>query len=343
MILRDTHWNPEVVPWMTLTETDLAVMAEELVSFHGQFQGCYGRQEHHRLGLAYLSGLMSKLEAKSAEPIALEFLGAAGVRPLQRFMKNDRWDQEAMKSQHQVLLSQLLADPEGMTTVDSSEFAKKGQESVGVARQYCGALGKVENCQSGVFVGYTSQHGYGLLTGRLYLPEVWFSKEYEQRRKDNWVPKDLIFQTKIAIAQALIQEVTQTQLFPSRWIGFDSTFGSDLLFLESLPKEINYFASVRSNTQVFLKKPSVGVPEYSGRGPRPKKRRWLPNQPGPQTVADIARRPRLRWKKVVMAEGAKGPIVAEVARLRVYPARDGLPTAYSLWLFLRRNLDGQIK
>ncbi len=343
MILRDTPFDPDIVPWMKLTETDIAMMAEELVRFHEQFQGCYGRKEHQRKGLTYLSGLMSKLEAKSAEPIALEFLGAGGVRPLQRFMKNDHWDHEAMKSLHQVMVSKLLTDPEGMITVDSSEFVKKGKESVGVARQYCGALGKVENCQSGVFVGYTSQNGYGLLTGRLYLPEVWFSKDYEQRRKDNWVPGDLVFQTKIEIAQDLIQEVTQTQLFPSRWIGFDSTFGSDLHFLESLPKEYTYFAAIRSNTRVFLKKPPSEIPAYSGRGPRPKKRRLLPDQLGPQTVADIARRPHLRWKRVVLTEGAKGPILAEVTCLRVYPSRDGLPLSYPLWLFLRRNLDGQIK
>lgn len=343
MILRDTHWNPDLVPWMTLTETDLKTMAEELVSFHELFHNCYGRKEHHRLGLTYLSGLMSKLEAKSAEPVALEFLGTGGVRPLQRFMKNDLWDHEAMKSQHQQSLSQLLADPEGMITVDSSEFVKKGKESVGVARQYCGALGKVENCQSGVFVGYTSKKGYGLLTNRLFLPEIWFSKEYAKRRKDNWVPENLTFETKIDIAYDLIQEVAQTQLFPARWIGFDATFGSDLPFLESLPKEYTYFASIRSNTQVFFKKPSVGIPPYSGRGPRPKKQRLLPNQPGPQTVAEIARRPRLRWKRVVLAEGAKGPIVAEVVRLRVYPSRKGLPASYPLWLFLRRSPDGQIK
>jgi SRSO17 transposase len=342
MILRDPHWNPDIVPEMTLTETDLALMAEELVRFHEQFHGCYGRKEHHSKGLAYLSGLMSKLEAKSAEPIALEFLGTESVRSLQRFMKNDHWDHQAMKSQHQQSLASLLADPQGMITVDSSEFPKKGKESVGVARQYCGALGKVENCQSGVFVGYTSKQGYGLLTSRLYLPEIWFSKEYKKRRKDNWVPEDLVFKTKIQIAYALIQEVTQTRLFPARWIGFDATFGSDLPFLESLPKEYIYFASIRSNTQVFLKKSAVEVPAYSGRGPRPKKPRLQPNQPGPQTVADIARS-RKRWQKVVLAEGAKGPIVAEVARLRVYPSRKGLPTAYPLWLFLRRSPDGQIK
>jgi SRSO17 transposase len=342
MILRSTHWHPDLVPWMNLTESDLEIMAEELVRFHEQFHSCYGRKEHHRKGLTYLSGLMSKLEAKSVEPVALKFLGAGGVRPLQRFMKNDLWDHEAMKSQHQQSLAPLLSDPEAMITVDSSEFVKKGKESVGVARQYCGALGKVENCQSGVFVGYSSKKGYGLLTSRLYLPEVWFSKAYEKRRKDNWVPEDLPFQTKIDLAYELIQEVAQTQLFPARWIGFDATFGSDLSFLESLPKAYTYFASIRSSTQVFLKKPVVEVPPYSGRGPRPKKQRLRPNQPGPQTVADIARRHK-RWQKVVLAEGAKGPILAEVARLRVYPSRKGLPTAYSLWLFLRRSPDGQIK
>jgi SRSO17 transposase len=343
MILRDAPFDPEIVPWMTLTESDLEKMAEELVRFHEQFQGCYGRKEHDGKGLTYLSGLMSKLEAKSAEPVALEFLGANGVRPLQRFMKNDLWDHEAMKSQHLSLLSPLLADPQALLTVDSSEFVKKGKESVGVARQYCGALGKLENCQSGVFVGYTSPNGYGLLTSRLYLPEIWFSKEYENRRKDNWVPEDLVFQTKIEIVQDLIQEIHQTALFPAYWIGFDTTFGSDLHFLESLPKAYTYFASVRSNTPVFLKKPSTEIPVYSGRGPRPKKRRLLFHQPGPQTVAELARRPRLRWKKVVLAEGAKGPILAEVARLRVYPSRGGLPSSYSVWLFLRRSPDGQIK
>ena len=92
MILRQAHWNPELVPCMTLTEKDVKRMAEELVKFHQRFHDCFGRIEHQRLGLAYISGLMSNLEAKSAEPMALEFLGEDGVRPLQRFMKECRWD-----------------------------------------------------------------------------------------------------------------------------------------------------------------------------------------------------------------------------------------------------------
>jgi SRSO17 transposase len=343
MILNHAHWNPELVPWVTLTEKDVQRMAEELVKFHQQFHDCFGRIEHQRLGLAYLSGLMSNMKAKSAEPVALEFLGEDGVRSLQRFMKECRWDHETMELKNQILLSPLIADPQGMINVDSCEFIKKGKESVGVARQYCGAIGKVENCQSGVFVGYSSEKGYALLTGRLYLPEIWFSLQYAQRRKENWVPKDLTFQTKLQIALELIDQVVQTKLFPGRWIGCDATFGSDIHFLQSLPKDYYYFADVRSDTQVFIKKPRVALPAYSGRGPRPKRLQLVPGQPQPKTVAEIARLARRQWKSVTLAEGAKGPIVAKVIRLRVYPSRNGLPQDASVWLFIRKTADGKMK
>jgi len=162
--------------------------------------------------------------------------------------------------------------------------------------------------------------GYGLLAGRLYLPEIWFSPEYAKRRKANWVPEDLTFQTKLQIALELIQRVVQNQAFSGRWIGCDATFGSDIHFLESLPKDYYYFADVRSHTQVFLKKPRVQLPSYAGRGRRPKRLHLSPNQPQPQTVADIARSRKCCWQSVILAEGAKGPIVAQVARLLVYPS-----------------------
>ena len=343
MILRHANWHPELVPWMTLTEQDVQTMAEELVKFHEQFHSCYGRIEHHRLGLAYISGLISNKEAKSVEPIALDFLGKGGVRPLQRFMKTCRWDHQEMELKNQISLSKTISDPGGMFTVDSCENAKKGKESVGVARQYCGSMGKVENCQSGVFVGYSSKKGYGLLTSQLYMPEVWFSPEYEKRRKDNLVPEYLSFKTKPQIALELIKKMADCNLFSARWIGCDATFGSDIHFLESLPKEYFYFADVRANTQVFLKKPQTELPPYKGRGRRPKKVKLLPGQPFPRSVADIARSAKFRWKPAVLAEGAKGPIIAKVARLRVYPSRGGLPRGYSVWLFMRKDPDGRLK
>lgn len=343
MILRHADWNPEIAPWMELTESDVKIMADELVRFHEEFHSCFGRSEHQRLGMAYLSGLLSTSQAKSVEPIALEFLDPGSVRSLQRFLKTYRWDQEAMEAKHQSMLSNWIASPEGMINVDSSEFLKKGKESVGVARQYCGSVGKVENCQSGIFVGYSSEKGYGLLTSQLYMPESWFSEEQEKRRKENLVPDDLEFQTKPEIALHRIRQIVQTGLFPAKWIGCDATFGSDSTFLQSLPEDLYYFAQVRSNIKVFLEKPKVGIPPYQGKGPRPKIPKVFPGQPQAQMVSDIVQSQNLSWTPVVLAEGAKGPILAEISRLRVYLSRHGLPEEDSLWLFFRRTTDGQIK
>ena len=110
MILNQAHWNPELVPWVTLTEKDVKRMAEALVQFHEQFHDCFGRIEQQRLGLAYLSGLMSNLPAKSAEPMVLEFLGQEDVRSFQRFMKTYLWDHEMMELKHQILFSPLIVD-----------------------------------------------------------------------------------------------------------------------------------------------------------------------------------------------------------------------------------------
>ncbi len=339
MILRHAGWNPDSMPWMELAASDVELIAEELVRFHEQFHGCFRRKEQHRLGLAYLSGLLSNKEAKSAEPIALTFLDENGVRPLQQFLKSHRWDDGAMLGMHHVLLADAISSPEGMLTVDSSEFAKKGKESVGVARQYCGALGKVDNCQSGIFVGYSSEKGYGLLASRLYLPERWFTKEYEDRRTFNLVPEACVFQTKPEIAAELIDALDKTKLFPAKWIGCDATFGSDGHFLEALPKDKYYFAGVRANTQVFLRKPAVGVPPYQGHGRRPRKARRVRGKV--HRVSDLAT--RCSWSRVVLAEGAKGPIMADVACMRVYPSHNGMPKESAVWLFLRRTPDGQIK
>ena len=343
MLLEHCRWHSQISADLGLDRDDVKTMAKELVQFHTDFHGCFGRIEQQRLGLAYVSGLMSNAEAKSAEPIALEFLDQKSVRSVQKFMKDYHWDHMNMQRIHQGKLADLIESPDGMITVDPSEFVKKGKESVGVARQYCGARGKVENCQSGVFVGYSSDKGYGLLTCRLYMPESWFTKEQEQRRKANLVPEDLVFETKQQIALKLIDDIVAAGLFPAKWIGGDAAFGSDLDFLNALPKEMNYFMAIRSDTQVFTKKPKTGLPAYKGRGRRPTKVKILSGQPKPREVCEIAKSQHVSWKPVIVAEGAKGPITAKVARTRVYLSRDGLPVGDQQWLFLRKGLDGQVK
>lgn len=343
VILEHCQWHPQLTADLNLDQADIKLLAKELVKFHQLFHDCFGRIEHQRLGLAYLSGLMSNAEAKSTEPIALEFLDKQSVRSLQMFMKNYRWNHLAMQRTHQAMLAPMIGSADGMISVDPSEIAKKGKESVGVARQYCGSVGKVENCQSGVFVGYSSDKGYGLLGCRLYMHESWFSEEQQERRTFNLVPEDLVFETKQKIALKLINEVVETGLFPAKWIGADAAFGSDIEFLSDLPKSHYYFASIPSDTQIFTKKPKIGLPTYSGRGRRPSKMKILSGQPKAQTVSAIAKSNRVTWKSVIVAEGSKGPIVAKVAAIRIYLARDGLPVGDQQWLFLKKDTDGQIK
>ena len=141
-------------------------------------------------------------------------------------MKNYHWDHERMATTHQEMLARAIASPEGMLSVDSSESVKKGKSTVGVARQYCGEAGKVENCQSGVFLGYASEKGYGLLSCRLYMPELWFTKEYQERRKATLVPEDCAFQKKPDIARDLLYKVVQSKRFPAKWVGCDVIFGT---------------------------------------------------------------------------------------------------------------------
>jgi SRSO17 transposase len=274
MILRHAGWTPALVPGVRLTEAEVAQLADELVAFPAQFHACFGRIEHRRLGLAYLSGLLSPAPAKSVEPIALAFLDAQAVRPLQRFLQAYTWDAAAMAATHEALLAEALAAPDGMLTVDNCEVPKKGTESVGVARQYCGATGKIDNCQSGVFVGYASRQGYGLVASRLYLPASWCTPAQADRRQATRVPPDLVFQTKPQIARDLLARLAATGRFPARWLGCDSVFGADWAFLDALPPGLGYFAGIRADTLVFRTRPRV-----HSRSPPSRRRNGAPGPP----------------------------------------------------------------
>lgn len=338
--LQQSEWTPELLEEFELTDHDFDLIAQELTEFHNIFSERFCRSEQESIGLTYLSGLMSRIERKTAEGIALEIKTPQSVRSTQRFLKTYKWDHDGMLQQHQQLIIQSFATEESMITVDSSEFPKKGKQSVGVAHQYCGNTGKKDNCQSGVFVGYVSEKGHGLIDAQLYMPESWFEKDHEELRKVNLVPEDLSFQTKNRIASALIKSAS-TQ-FPARWIGCDAGFGSDMNFLKSLPDSLNYFADIKSDSKVFLEKPEVGIPPYSGRGKRPTKPRVLSNDK-PISVSNLEKSDDLKWRYINLGEGSKGPLLAQVVCIRVFPSRDGLPENEPVWLIIRKRTDGQTR
>jgi SRSO17 transposase len=226
-----------------------------------------------------------------------------------------------------------------MITIDESGEPKKGSHSVGVARQYNGSLGKNDNCQVGVYIGYSGVGGYGLIDRRLFLPEKWFSEDYKSLREECGVPEDMVFQTKLEIASTMLDKVLSSGLFPARWVGVDSLYGVSKGFLAAIPKNLWYFADVKSNTLVFAKQPKMVTPEYSGRG-----RRDLKPKPSiaPVHVEALANDESFIWNKVILGEGAKGPIIAHEKCLRVTMCDDDHP-GETVWLYIRRFEDDTLK
>jgi SRSO17 transposase len=318
MMIQNAGYDPRLIDWAEIDEAMREDIAEQLVEFHQLFRDCFVRSQQRLLGLGYLRGLISDIERKNIEAIALAFGGEKKVRSMQNFLSRYPWDEEGMLERSHRLLQQVLGERSGMWCVDSTEFPKKGKESVGVAWQYCGARGKTDNCQSGVFVSLTSEVGYGLLEGRLYLPKLWFKPEYQQRRKACKTPPELKFATKTQIALELLRRQLHRGILHAQWLGCDSFFGVDSAFRDEVAAMgMNYLAAIKPKSKVWMGERSL-------------------------TVAELAGDATLQWQRVILAEGAKGPIAAEVARIRVCDNRDEKPGVRQ-WLILRRLDDGRLK
>lgn len=337
MRLQTDDWHPTLLEESGISKEAVDDLADVLVSFHNAFGPAFNRPVQLELGTTYLKGLLSDLERKSAEPIALRYLDPQRVRALQRFLTDSPWDEDLMYQLYHCRLADLIGSEDGVFTIDSSEFPKQGKDSVGVARQYCGHLGKTANCQSGVFIGYTSNKGYGLLAGKLYMPEQWFGSDFAARREACEVPEGLNFQTKPQIAQQLMQSVQAGGQFPARWVACDATFGSDPSFRDVMAIHYCYLAQIRSNIKVWLERPEMRVPRYQGPSSRPAKSIPILS---PQAVSEVAKDPDTIWRHVSI-NTTRGPVSYEMARRRVIESRLGMPHE-ECWLFMRRDSHGAV-
>lgn len=158
------------VPKFNLNQDDVDDFTNELKGFHEQFGDCFLRSESRDNFLRFMEGQFSQIERKSIEPIAIAIEGGK-VRALQRFVSDAPWDDAKILTKYRKLFSNDLGHPDGVVIFDESGFVKKGDDSIGVGKQYCGTVGKVENCQVGVFAAYASPYGYGLIDKQLYIPE----------------------------------------------------------------------------------------------------------------------------------------------------------------------------
>jgi SRSO17 transposase len=334
-------------PVLDLRPGDLDTIVDELRAYHAIFSPLFERSEQCRWSQDYLHGLLLEIPRKSIEPIVLHLHGADrnAVRAMQQFLSEGAWDDTAILHRLWQELATDLGDADGVLILDGSDFPKQGLHSVGVQRQYCGELGKTANCQAGVFVAYASQHGYALLDRRLYLPETWFTPAYADRRAACGVPHDVTFLTKSELGWAMIEAVVQSGRLPCRWVACDEGFGKNPDLLDQIARlGLWYFAEVPHDTRVWRERVATALPPWSGRGPKPKRERVLPDAPAPQEVQALAAGlAPWQWQRYVIQEGSQGPQVADFAFLRVIAIRDELPGP-EVWLVLRRSLsDGELK
>lgn len=197
MMLSKPDYDPGILNACGITPDDVSVVTEMLQTYLSIYTPSYKRFTQKDLADTFIKGLLSDLDRKSIEPVALRYSGPKAVRTMQMFFKHSTFDDNKMLQIYQHELASLIGDEDGMLNIDGSDFPKKGENSVDVARQYCGILGKTENCQAGVFLGYAGANGYGLVDRRLYMPEKWFSDEYAELRKDCLFLKTWSFRQKM--------------------------------------------------------------------------------------------------------------------------------------------------
>jgi SRSO17 transposase len=325
-------------PRLELTAAEIAELADELVGYHAEFAELYYRLEQAHWGHKYLQGLMLPIERKSIQPMALA-LDGGNIQAMQQFIGQGRWQDEPLLARHRQSVNETLGEEDGVFIVDESAFPKRGGHSVGVARQWCGATGKVDNCQVGVFAAYASRKGYTLVDRRLFLPEEWFDEAHAQRRQKCGLPPETTFQTKPALGLEMLQSILAEGGLHGRWVAVDELYGRSTGFLDGVAElGLWYLAEVPLNTCVWQTRPQTEVPPWSGRGRRPTRRRLAAAEPSAQQVdAWAAEIPADQWQPYLIKEGSQGPMVAHFAFRRVIAVRDGLPGP-EVWLVFRRSL-----
>jgi SRSO17 transposase len=333
-----TAGEPFVIPTFDVQVSDVEGFMDELQEFQSVFHDCFTRSEARAHFFDYMVGQYSPLARKSIEPMALAVEGSC-VRSLQRFLSETTWDEEQMRWNYHQLVADELGEPDGVLMFDESGFVKKGNDSAGVARQYCGTLGKVENCQVGVFAGYASQQGYVLIDQRLFLPDVWFDPAYAPRRAKCRVPDELRFQTKPQLAAAMLQRIRQEGILPFRYIVADSVYGNSPDFLAAIEACVGATAlvAISSETRCWAQRPATQEQVYRYKGEERAKRHLRPTASAPQSVAAVAATlPAGQWYRRKVSEGTKGPIEYDFARHRVILCKDGLPDR-TVWLVIKRT------
>jgi SRSO17 transposase len=293
-----------------------ARVAASFAAFHREFAPLFGRTDTQRRSEQYLRGLLvQQTDRRNAENVA-ELVEGATPRALQRLLTEAPWPIEPVIDRLQAYLGPRLNTPEGVFVLDESGFPKQGRHSVGVARQYCGAVGKVANCQIGVFLSYASARGHALVDMRLWLPRVWI--EDPARCHAAGVPEGMGYQSMAELGLAMLRQTRARGWLAGDWVAGDDSYGKAPTLRDALDADHwRYVLDVPTLTPVCtdLLTPAAAVPVVA------------------------AALPAAAWQQVTVADGAQGPRRYAFVACRVWESREGQPGRAG-WLLARRNLDG---
>jgi len=306
-------------------------MMDRLETFVEPFAASLAEPEQQRHAVEYISGLLSRLEHKTSEAIA--YLHDQERQGLQKFIGDVPWGHQRLLMTLAEQVGADLGEPDGVLVFDPSGFPKKGTKSVGVARQWCGRVGKVDNCQVAVYMAYVSRKEHALVNMRLYLPEEWAKDRV--RRKEAGVPKVIKFQTRHELALQMLEE--QGSLLPHSWIAGDDEMGRPASFRLALrDRGERYLLAVPSNT--LVRDLDAPPPEYSGHGRHPM-------SPFVRVDRWCAALPAARWTTLDVRDGEKGPLVVAVVKCRVQARTEtgGSGPDEVLFITQERQLDGKFK
>lgn len=239
--------------------TDFDSVAAAFAAFHRRFAPLFGRPETWDRSEQYLRGLLvQQTDRRNAENIA-EAIDGATPRALQLFLSQSPWPTARVIARLQTHLAEHLQAPDGVFVLDDTGFPKQGRQSVGVARQYSGTLGKVGNCQIGVFLGYVSSRGHALIDGALYLPREW--TDDPARCAAAGVPAGTTYQSKAELAHELLQTARRTGALTTDWVTADAGYGEVPSFRDALDADgWRYVLEVPSTTPVFTSPAETVVP-----------------------------------------------------------------------------------
>jgi len=273
-----------------------------LSSFLARYLPLFCRKEQAANARITIKGLLSDLQRKTCEPIARR----QGVtrKPIQFFVGAGRWNDEAVMAEMRQQIVEERGQAHGILVFDPTSFVKKGKESCGVKRQWCGRLGKLENCQVGLFLGYATPEGYAPLDRRLFLPKDWCQDR--ARRQKTHVPRQVVFRKKWEMALDLLEQ--HGAQVPHAWVAGDDEFGRSAEFRARLRERREpYVLDVPRDTLVrdLERQP----PRGRRVGPLERAEAWLQRQPG------------LRWEEFALAGGEKGPLHVRALRVSVRAMR----------------------